>query len=78
MRLKVKTQFDFRQIHVQANIASCVLGSPKYFGQPKTTCRSPTGSGWDSLQSRESMTEDQKQKHQRVWKKTRTEKQEKV
>ena len=29
MRLKVKTQFDFRQIHVQANIASCVLGSPK-------------------------------------------------
>ncbi|KDS13744.1 hypothetical protein M089_5556 [Bacteroides ovatus str. 3725 D9 iii] len=25
--------------------ASCFFGSPKYFGQPKTTCRSPDGSG---------------------------------
>jgi hypothetical protein len=24
--------------HEHRNIASCVLGSPKYFGRPKTTC----------------------------------------
>ena len=80
--MKSASASDFCQyrskILYQAVIASCVFGSPKYFGQPKTTCRSPDGSGWDSLQSRESGTEDQKQKHQCVWKKTRTEKQEKV
>ena len=33
-------------------MASCVLRHPKWFGRPKTTCRSPEGSGQAPLQSR--------------------------
>lgn len=36
--------------------------APEMNSALKTTSGSPAGSGWDSLQSRESMTEDQKQK----------------
>ena len=44
------------------NIASCVLRHPKCFRALKTNLPLACGSGRDSLQSRESMTEDQKQK----------------
>ena len=41
--------FQALEIYVQVNIASCVLGHPKCFQRPKTTCRYPT------LQSRKDM-----------------------
>ncbi len=34
--------FQALGIYVQANIASCVLGHPKYFRRSKTTYRYPT------------------------------------
>ena len=43
------SNFQALEIYVQANIASCVLGHPKCFRQPKTTCRYPP------LQSRADM-----------------------
>ena len=41
--------FQALEIYVQANIASCVLGHPKCFRRPKTTCR------YSTLQSRVDM-----------------------
>ena len=46
-----------RKIHVQANIASCVLRHPKCFRALKTNLPLACGSGRDSLQSRESIAE---------------------
>lgn len=45
----MSNNFQALEIYVQANIASCVLGRPKCFRRPKTTCRYPT------LQSRADM-----------------------
>ena len=36
------------RFHKPAFVASCVLGSPKYFGQPKTTCPSLRSGGVSS------------------------------
>ena len=47
--IKMPTEGFFRR---ETNMASCVFGSPKWFGRPKTTCHSPEGSGRASLQSR--------------------------
>ena len=35
----MSNNFQALEIYVQANIASCVLGRPKCFRRPKTTCR---------------------------------------
>ena len=38
----MRNNFQCLEIYVQANMASCVLGRPKCFRRPKTTCRYPT------------------------------------
>ena len=67
-----------RKIHVQANIASCVLRHPKCFRALKTTCHSPDGSGRDSLQSRESIAEVSNQLNVKVCRRTTGKTKEKV
>ena len=37
----MSNNFQALEIYVQTNIASCVLGHPKCFRRPKTTCRYP-------------------------------------